>query len=131
MRCFHGLKSRLPSCYLPHIIVAISCSIVSTSRHGRLDRTGAHAGSRRPWTCTATSPATGAWTTRRRRGHLPYHIILGGQARALVEQDAIALGAGDVLLFPHGTAHTLRSLPDGAAPAGADMPAHRRASTAC
>ncbi|MDF3887153.1 AraC family transcriptional regulator [Cupriavidus basilensis] len=58
-------------------------------------------------------------------GHLPYHIILGGQARALVEQDAIALGAGDVLLFPHGTAHTLRSLPDGAAPAGADMPAHR------
>ncbi|AJG22910.1 AraC family transcriptional regulator [Cupriavidus basilensis] len=46
-------------------------------------------------------------------GHLPYHIILKGQARALVAQEAISLAAGDVLLFPHGSAHTLRSLPDG------------------
>ncbi|NUA27751.1 AraC family transcriptional regulator [Cupriavidus basilensis] len=47
-------------------------------------------------------------------GQLPYHIILKGQARALVAQEAISLDAGDVLLFPHGSAHTLRSLPDGA-----------------
>lgn len=32
-------------------------------------------------------------------GHLPYHIILKGQARALVAQEAISLDAGDVLLF--------------------------------
>ncbi len=45
-------------------------------------------------------------------GQLPYHIILKGQARALVAQEAISLDTGDVLLFPHGSAHTLRSLPD-------------------
>ncbi|WP_454725743.1 MULTISPECIES: cupin domain-containing protein [Cupriavidus] len=43
-------------------------------------------------------------------GHLPYHIILGGQARAQVGGEALRLDAGDVLLFPHGSAHTLRSL---------------------
>ncbi|MGO4156181.1 cupin domain-containing protein [Cupriavidus sp. YAF13] len=46
-------------------------------------------------------------------GHLPYHIILNGRARALVAQEAISLDTGDVLLFPHGSAHTLRSLPEG------------------
>ncbi|EHP44284.1 putative AraC-type DNA-binding transcriptional regulator [Cupriavidus basilensis OR16] len=56
-------------------------------------------------------------------GHLPYHIILKGQARALVEQEAISLRAGDVLLFPHGSAHTLRSLPDDAGGADARTPA--------
>lgn len=51
-------------------------------------------------------------------GHLPYHVILDGQACALVGQETMALGAGDVLLFPHGSAHTLRSsgLPDDASP---------------
>ncbi|WP_420992465.1 cupin domain-containing protein [Cupriavidus sp. 30B13] len=43
-------------------------------------------------------------------GHLPYHIILGGQARAQVGSEELRLDAGDVLLFPHGSAHTLRSL---------------------
>ena len=56
-------------------------------------------------------------------GHLPYHIILKGQARALVAQEAISLDAGDVLLFPQGSAHTLRSLPDDAAGPHAAMPA--------
>jgi len=53
-------------------------------------------------------------------GHLPYHIILGGQAHAQVGGEALQLDAGDVLLFPHGNAHTLRSLRAGA---GADAAA--------
>lgn len=43
-------------------------------------------------------------------GHLPYHIILEGQAIAEAGKKEMTLDAGDVLLFPHGSAHTLRSL---------------------
>ena len=41
-------------------------------------------------------------------GIAPYHLILHGQARLTVAgQPELALQAGDIVLFPHGGAHTL------------------------
>jgi AraC family transcriptional regulator, activator of mtrCDE len=43
-------------------------------------------------------------------GHVPYHLILGGHSRMRAGETDMELEAGDVLLFPHGAAHTLRSM---------------------
>ena len=43
-------------------------------------------------------------------GHLPYHVVLEGCGRVGVGTMVLDLVPGDIVLFPHGTAHTLRSL---------------------
>lgn len=40
---------------------------------------------------------------------LPYHVILGGSAELDIDGQCTALQKGDVLLFPYGGAHILRS----------------------
>jgi len=43
--------------------------------------------------------------------HLPYHVILGGTAELDIDGTRSRLQKGDVLLFPYGDAHILRSAP--------------------
>jgi len=53
----------------------------------------------------------GAWSAHNAQapaGHVPYHVILDGDAEVLVGKELLRVGAGDVLLFPHGAAHTLQ-----------------------
>lgn len=55
----------------------------------------------------------GPWTVENDAalpGHVPYHVILQGQAHLRVAQEDLELEAGDVLMFPHGTRHTLRGV---------------------
>jgi AraC family transcriptional activator of mtrCDE len=42
--------------------------------------------------------------------HLPYHVVLGGRAELELDGKVIALEKGDVLLFPYGDAHIMRSV---------------------
>lgn len=50
-------------------------------------------------------------------GIAPYHLILQGQAvLAVPGQPQLALQAGDIIVFPHGSAHTLQLHGEGAAP---------------
>src|ERR1700751_6038727 len=58
-------------------------------------------------------------------GEIPYHVILGGSAVLEDGEGAptLKLIAGDVLLFPHGSAPVLRSGSE--AP---PVPAHQRAT---
>lgn len=52
----------------------------------------------------------GAWSAHHEQappGHVPYHVILDGQADLAVGEQRLQVKAGDVLLFPHGAAHTL------------------------
>lgn len=56
----------------------------------------------------------GAWQLDHPRlepNHLPYHVILGGTAELDIDGDSRLLQQGDVLLFPYGDAHVLRSAP--------------------
>ncbi len=46
-------------------------------------------------------------------GQVPYHVILEGRGRARIGRDTLELEAGDVLLFPRGAAHILRSIGGG------------------
>lgn len=46
-------------------------------------------------------------------GQVPYHVILEGRGRARIGRDSLELEAGDVLLFPRGAAHVLRSISGG------------------
>jgi len=53
----------------------------------------------------------GAWSAHNVQapvGHVPYHVILDGDAEVLVGNEMLRVGAGDVLLFAHGAAHTLQ-----------------------
>jgi AraC family transcriptional regulator, activator of mtrCDE len=43
-------------------------------------------------------------------GHVPYHVILGGKLRLRIGHATQIFEAGDVLVFPHGTGHTLESV---------------------
>jgi AraC family transcriptional activator of mtrCDE len=55
----------------------------------------------------------GMWSVNepeRAPGSLRYHAILSGHALLDTGQARIELGAGDLVLFPHGAAHTLHSL---------------------
>jgi AraC family transcriptional activator of mtrCDE len=45
---------------------------------------------------------------------LPYHVILDGQAELEIDGKTIALEKGDVLIFPYGDAHIMRSVAGGA-----------------
>lgn len=55
--------------------------------------------------CTARVPAAG-------NGMLPYHAVLSGSiiVSDSCSRDQIVLGEGDMVLFPHGTPHQIRSL---------------------
>lgn len=58
----------------------------------------------------------GAWSSHNAQaapGHVPYHAILDGQADVSLGADAVRVAAGDVLLFPHGAAHTLSGVHGG------------------
>jgi AraC family transcriptional activator of mtrCDE len=53
----------------------------------------------------------GAWSAHNEQapaGHVPYHVVLAGDVEVLVGKEMLRVGAGDVLLFPHGAAHTLQ-----------------------
>ncbi|AIF48694.1 AraC family transcriptional regulator [Dyella japonica] len=55
----------------------------------------------------------GEWVLEHPRSapnHLPYHVILEGAAELEVDDQIIALRKGDVLLFPYGDAHIMRSV---------------------
>jgi AraC family transcriptional activator of mtrCDE len=59
----------------------------------------------------------GAWSAHNAQaapGHVPYHVILDGRAEIVVGKDVLPVSAGDVLLFPHGAAHTVVGLKAGA-----------------
>jgi len=47
---------------------------------------------------------------RKPPNHLPYHVILGGTAELELDGRCTALRKGDVLLFPYGDAHIMRSV---------------------
>ncbi|RZT42068.1 cupin domain-containing protein [Cupriavidus agavae] len=52
----------------------------------------------------------GAWSSFHEAappGHVPYHVILDGQADVLAGRRKLHVTAGDVLMFPHGMAHTV------------------------
>lgn len=52
----------------------------------------------------------GAWSAHNAQaapGHVPYHAILDGHADVSMGSEPLRVAAGDVLLFPHGAAHTL------------------------
>lgn len=52
----------------------------------------------------------GAWSAHNAQaapGHVPYHVVLGGSAEVLVGKEVVRISPGDVLLFPHGAAHTI------------------------
>jgi len=55
-------------------------------------------------------------------GKLRYHMVLEGRARLETGHARIELAAGDLVLFPHGTAHSLRS---SHGPAAAEYPTTR------
>ncbi|MCA3184838.1 MULTISPECIES: AraC family transcriptional regulator [unclassified Cupriavidus] len=58
----------------------------------------------------------GAWSSHNAQaapGHVPYHAILDGQADVSLGADPVRVAAGDVLLFPHGAAHTLSGVHGG------------------
>ena len=58
----------------------------------------------------------GAWSAHNAQaapGHVPYHAILDGQADVAMGADNLRVAAGDVLLFPHGAAHTLSGVHGG------------------
>lgn len=58
----------------------------------------------------------GAWSAHNAQaapGHVPYHAILDGQADVAMGADSLRVAAGDVLLFPHGAAHTLSGVHGG------------------
>ncbi|PUW42804.1 cupin domain-containing protein, partial [Cronobacter sakazakii] len=49
-------------------------------------------------------------------GHIPWHAILSGSARLMLNGEVIHAQAGDIFLLPHGAAHRLEShKQDGAA----------------
>lgn len=55
----------------------------------------------------------GAWSAHNAQaapGHVPYHAILDGEAEVSLGAEVVRVAAGDVLLFPHGAAHTLSGL---------------------
>lgn len=56
------------------------------------------------------------------QGHVPYHVILDGEARVRSGKTGLRVQAGDVLLFPHGAAHILRTLEGGPGNASAHAP---------
>ena len=43
-------------------------------------------------------------------GHLPYHVVLAGCGRVGIGARELDLLPGDIVLFPHGAAHSVRSL---------------------
>ncbi|GJG95481.1 AraC family transcriptional regulator [Cupriavidus pauculus] len=58
----------------------------------------------------------GAWSAHNAQaapGHVPYHAILDGEADVSMGADLQRVAAGDVLLFPHGAAHTLSGVHGG------------------
>jgi AraC family transcriptional activator of mtrCDE len=53
----------------------------------------------------------GAWSAHNEQapeGHVPYHVILDGDVEVLMGKEKLRVSTGDVLLFPHGAAHTLQ-----------------------
>jgi AraC-like DNA-binding protein len=43
-----------------------------------------------------------------------FHVVVAGEGEAVCEEEAVAFRAGDVVLFPRGSAHVMRSGPDAA-----------------
>jgi AraC family transcriptional activator of mtrCDE len=58
-------------------------------------------------------------------GEIPYHLILEGHGRLSVGSLVLDVAPGDVLMFPHGSAHRLQSLGPAEASGGAGREAER------
>src|SRR5450432_2494010 len=68
--------------------------------------------------CYGRMEATAPWGIRVRSGEdAKFHVVLAGRARLLVEgsEEAIELGAGDIVALPHGHGHSLIDDPNLAA----------------
>ncbi len=62
----------------------------------------------------------GAWAVDNEpapAGHVPFHVVLEGRARLRIARQTMELAAGDVVVFPHGAAHSMLSAVDGDADA--------------
>lgn len=58
---------------------------------------------------------TGRWDAdhpQQVAGIVPWHVILHGETRLVVEGNTFDVRAGDIVLFPHGSPHLLQSLVD-------------------
>lgn len=58
---------------------------------------------------------TGHWNAdhpQQLAGTVPWHVILHGETRLVVEGKTFDVRAGDILLLPHGSSHLLQSLVD-------------------
>ena len=58
---------------------------------------------------------TGRWDAdhpQQADGIVPWHVILRGETRLIVEGKTFDVRAGDIILFPHGSPHLLQSLVD-------------------
>ncbi len=55
-------------------------------------------------------------------GYIPYHLILAGHAWLHQGAEKAELRAGDVILFPHGAAHRIRSIGGGDSPPSIALP---------
>lgn len=65
-----------------------------------------------PWSFRSPQSCKLAPYIHRADGHIiVYHLLIEGRAFAQVEEERIALGPGDIVIFPHGDAHCLESGP--------------------
>lgn len=75
---------------------SLSTLVASMGLHGRVDLLCRYAGA---W--SAPHPGTPP-------GQVPYHVVLTGEAVLEVGRERRPFVAGDLVLFPHGSAHTMR-----------------------
>jgi AraC family transcriptional activator of mtrCDE len=87
---------------------SLSALVTSMGLHGRVDLLCRYAGA---W--TAPHPGMPA-------GQVPYHVVLAGEGVLEVGRERRPLLTGDLVLFPHGSAHTMRHA-DGATVAFAEV----------
>jgi AraC family transcriptional activator of mtrCDE len=87
---------------------SLSALVTSMGLHGRVDLLCRYAGA---W----TAPHPGMPT-----GQVPYHVVLAGEGVLEVGRERRPLLTGDLVLFPHGSAHTMRHA-DGATVAFAEV----------
>jgi AraC-like DNA-binding protein len=65
-----------------------------------------------PWSFRSPQSCKLAPYINQTDGHvIVYHLLIEGQAYAQLEAKRVAIGPGDIIIFPHGDAHVLESGP--------------------
>ena len=65
-----------------------------------------------PWSYRSPDSCKLAPYINQPAGHIiVYHLLIEGKAYAQLESERIALGAGDIVIFPHGDSHYMESGP--------------------